>query len=404
LNFAIRGYYGPDLVHPGRAFSPRKRFSMFNPVLPVAALLSVAIGLLSPAHVDSASRDAPAMSKQATAARSTGASDNPFRAYSWGDYQGPMEPSWTAYRQASGKAKRRLAYIAQTPKAHWFGHWNDNDKVIRQVHDYIANAQDGNPNALVQMAVFRVVPWEHDACRRLPTAAEQASYKQWVKRFAAAVGNTPTAVILQPDGPFALCAPHGSKLPSKLVAYAARVLSGQPRTSVYVEAGAADWPMFGPHGGVDAAVKILVRGGIQYAHGFALNSTHEDSVTGEVGRATAIAKALAAKGYPGRKAVINTSSNGHPYRYGTYTGPDALNPVVCPSKTTPASVTCETLGIQPTADVANARWGLSDKTAKRARHHVDAYLWFGRPWLHHVGSQPFVTKRAIKLVKSTPWR
>ena len=61
-------------------------------------------------------------------------------------------------------------------------------------------------------------------------------------------------------------------------------------------------------------------------------------------------------------------------------------------------------GIPPTADVANDRWNLPSGTAQLAAKFVDAYVWFGRPWLHHVGSQPFVTKRAIQLVKTTPYR
>jgi endoglucanase len=374
---------------------------MPNLVLSLALLLSAVAGMLTPT--------APALPATTTARPAlVGVADagstDPFRAYTWGAYQGPMEQTWNPYVQATGHQKKLLGYIAHQPIAHWFGSWIPNDKIAQQVHAYVANAQGGNPDALVQLTVFRMEPWEHEVCSRLPTKDEQASYKRWVNRFAAALGNTPAAIILQPDGPFALCAPHGSTLPSSLVAYAARVLSAQPRTSVYIEAGAADWPMFGSHGGVDAAVKILVRGGIRYAHGFALDTTHEDSVVDEVARASAITKTLAGLGFPDRKAVINTTSNGHPYRYGTYTGPDAVNPVVCPSTTTPASVTCETLGIPPTANVDAARWSLPADTARLARAHVDAYLWFGRPWLHHIGSQPFSKSRALDLVRSTPWR
>jgi endoglucanase len=374
---------------------------MLNPLASFVAALATTAAVVAPSAPDGSRATEPGHRSAHAAAASAG---NPFLAHPWGAYQGKMEPSWVAWSNATGAAKRHLAYIAKKPKDHWFGHWNPDNQIGAQVRDYIDNSQAGNPDALVQMAIFRVVPWEHDACNRLPTAAERASYRQWVDRFAAAVGNTPTAIVLQPDGPFALCAPHGSKAPSKLVAYAARVLSAQPRTSVYIEAGAADWPMFGTRGGVTAAVKILVRGGIQYTRGFALNGTHYDSIPDEVARATAIAKTLARKGYPRRKAVINTSNNGHPFKFGQYTGPDPTNPVVCDSRTTPAKTTCETLGVPPTADVAAARWNLPSDTASLAAKHVDAYLWFGRPWLHHVGSQPFVTKRAIRLVKTTPYR
>jgi len=375
---------------------------MTNPIAPLVAALAAAAALVAPpAHSARPAAHAPV--HQTSRAAAAAAANNPLLAHPWGAYQGKMEPSWVAWTQATGTAKTRLAYIASKPKDHWFGHWNPNDKIGDQIRDYIANSQDGNPDALVQMAIFRVVPWEHDACTRLPTKAERASYRQWIDRFAAAVGNTPTAIVLQPDGPFALCAPHGSHVPSNLVAYASRVLSAQPRTTVYIEAGADDWPA-PSRGGAPTAVKILIRGGIQYAHGFALNGTHYDSIPNEVNRATAIAKILAQKGYPGRKAVINTSNNGHPFRFAQYTGPDPLNPVVCPSRTTSASKTCETLGVPPTTDVASARWKLPALTAARAAKYVDAYLWFGRPWLHHVGSQPFRTNRAIRLVETTPYR
>jgi endoglucanase len=368
---------------------------------PLGATLALAVALLAtPADAAHHPEDA-ASSGIARTGRTV---DNPFATHPWGVYQGKMEPSWVAWSNASGTAKDNLAYIANKAKDHWFGHWNPNDKIASQVRDYIANSQDGDKDALVQMAIFRVVPWEHDACNRLPTAAERASYRQWIDRFAGAIGNTPTAIVLQPDGPFALCAPGGSHAPSDLVAYASRVLSAQPNTSVYIEAGASDWPMFGPKGGVTAAVKILVRGGIRYARGFALNGTHYASVPANVERAQAIRKALAAKGYDDRRVVINTSNNGHPFNFGQYTGADPTNPVVCNSSTTPAKVTCETLGIPPTADVANDRWNLPSGTAQLAAKFVDAYVWFGRPWLHHVGSQPFVTKRAIKLANTTPFR
>jgi hypothetical protein len=369
---------------------------------PLTAALALTAALLAD-PADAAHHPSAAVSGS-TSARTSTAETNPFATHPWGVYKGKMEPSWVAWNNATGTRKDHLAYIANKAKDHWFGHWNPNDKIADQVHDYIASSQDGDRDALVQMAIFRVVPWEHDACNRLPTAAEKASYKQWIDRFANAVGNTPTAIVLQPDGPFALCAPHGSHAPSKLVAYASKVLSAQPNTSVYIEAGASDWPMFGPKGGVTAAVKILVRGGIQYARGFALNGTHYASIPANVDRAQAIRKALAAKGYADRTVVINTSNNGHPFNFGQYTGSDPTNPVVCDSQTAPAKATCETLGVPPTADVANERWNLPADTARMAAKWVDAYLWFGRPWLHHEGSQPFVTKRAVKLVKTTPYR
>jgi endoglucanase len=367
-------------------------------VLPVAALLGLVTALLGPATA-TARPTAPL----AATATQRAADANPFRTHVWGSYGGPQELSWAPYVAATGRQKRLLGYIALQPKAKWFGSWIPDDKIAASVHSYITNAQAGNPDALVQMSIFRMVPWEHEACSRLPTLAEKTSYKRWIRRFAGAVGDTPTAVILQPDAPFALCAPGGSTVLSRLIAFAARVLSAQPGTSVYIEAGAADWPHLGAQGGVATAVKILERGGIEYARGFALNSTHYDATTDEITRAAGIAQALAADGYPGRKGVINTSTNGHPFEYGNYTGAQKDNPVVCPTTTPAASTTCVTIGIPPTADVADPRWNLPAASARQAQAYVDAYLWIGRPWLYRQAT-PFVRSRALDLVRSTPWR
>lgn len=374
---------------------------MPNLLLFVALLLSAVTGVLGGTAASTPSADARA----ATSARavSAAADTDPFRLHVWGSYGGPQELSWAPYVAATGTQKQLLGYIALQPKAKWFGSWIPDDRIATSVHSYITNAQAGNADALVQMSIFRMVPWEHEACSRLPTLAEQASYKRWIRSFATAVGDTPTAIILQPDAPFALCAPGGSTLPSRLIAFASRVLSAQPQTNVYVEAGAADWPHTGSQGGVDAAVKILERGGIQYARGFALNSTHYDATTDEITRAAGIAQALAADGYPGRKGVINTSTNGHPFEYGTYTGTQKDNPKVCQSTTPAASTTCVTIGIPPTADVANPRWKLPAPSARQALAYVDAYLWIGRPWLYRQAT-PFVRQRALDLVRSTPWR
>ncbi|NUS50011.1 MAG: hypothetical protein HOQ22_03090, partial [Nocardioidaceae bacterium] len=334
--------------------------------------------------------------------RPTAAAGSPFVGRAWGVYKGKGDQAWQPYVNATGTRKTLLAKIALRPKAKWFGGWIPNGDIATKVTAYIENSQAGDPDALVQMTIFRVRPWEHRACSRLPTAAEQTSYKQWINRFAGAVGDTPTAIILQPDGPFALCAPHGSTLPSRLVAYAARVLSAQPHTSVYVEAGAADWPAPGQQGGVDSAVKILVRGGISYARGFALNSTHYSSTPNEVDRGVAIVRALAARGITGKRFVVNTSSSGHPFVFGDYTGADPDNAFVCKTRNDPVTRTCVTLGIPPTADVANPKWRMPARTNDLAATYVDAYLWFGRPWLYRQ-ADPFVMSRALQLVRTSPY-
>ena len=388
-------------LRPSVAHLPRRR--ALHLVLPAlgAALVMGLTGTPSPATTpgqtpaSASGTAAPAPAALLTATTAT----NPLAGRPWGVYKGPAELSWPPYAKATGTNRALLAKIALRPKATWFGAWFSDTSIASEVRSYIANAQAGNPEALVQMTVFRMQPWEGDACKRLPTAAEQASYKQWTDRFAGAIGSAHVAIILQPDGPFAMCVPRRSTLPSSLIAYSARRFSALPHTSVYIDAGAADWPATG-QGGVDAAVRFLLPAGVQYARGIALNATHYSSTANEVDRGAAIVRALAARHIPGKHVVINTAQNGHAFVFGRYTGSDPDNAYVCPSAT--AVGTCVRLGIPPTTDVANPRWHLPAATNVLARAYVDGYLWFGRPWLDRQ-AYPFDMTRALQLARTSPY-
>lgn len=323
---------------------------------------------------------------------------NPLAGREWGVYHGDADQVWRPYAASSGTNRALLAKIAERPKAQWFGAWIPDSDIAAMVDDYIANAQDGDPDKLVQMAVFRMVPWEHEACGRLPSSAEQASYKRWIDSFAAAVGDTPAAIILQPDGPFALCVPGGSGIPSSLIAYSAKVFGALPNTATYLDAGAADWPAAG-QGGVPQVLKFLIPAGVEDVRGIALNSTHYTATSDEVARGAEIVEALAAAGIPDKHVVISTSSNGRPFVFGNAPGNDPDNASVCSST---SSTGCVTLGIPPTTDVANPRWGLSEETNALARQYVDGYLWFGRPWLYRQNS-PFDMGRALAMARTTPY-
>jgi hypothetical protein len=331
------------------------------------------------------------------------ATTNPLAGRPWGVYKGRAEQSWQPYVDATGTEKELLGKIALRPKAKWFGQWISEGDIATKVRGYIEKSTLEDPHALVQLTDFRLKPWEHDACKRLPTADEQASYKRWTDQFAAGIAaglrelpEAQVAVVLQPDGPFALCAPNGSKLPSQLIGYAAKEFADTGAV-VYIDAGASDWLRDDPV----RAARILEPAGVRYARGFAFNSTHYVSTGRDIRFGAKVVQQLARDGIPGKHFVVNTSSNGRPFAGYTYKGANFDNARVCASR---SDTRCVTLGIPPTADVAAARWNLPPQTASAAKKVVDAYLWFGRPWLRSVGSQPFVTKRAIRLVRTTPYR
>lgn len=320
-------------------------------------------------------------------------SRDPIAGLRWGNYSGPQDEVFPSYRAASGRDRQLLGLIALRPRVRWFGAWYADQQIETTIENYIANATGGNPNVLAQLAVFRLTPWEDAACHQLPTAAQQASYKQWIQSLAAGIGSARVAVILQPDLPFELCVPHRSKLPMKLVAYASHVLDALPHATVYIDVGAADWPSVGE------AVGLLKSAGIGYARGFALNATHYDSTAHEIAFGARVVRALAAAQVPGRHFVINTSSNGRPFTYQQYHGPDFNNAAVCRTRT---STRCVTLGIPPTTAVASPRWGLPAGDRALASRYVDGYLWYGRPWLDDQ-SDPFDLQRALALAATTPF-
>src|SRR5439155_2192681 len=106
------------------------------------------------------------------------------------------------------------------PRVRWFGSWAADDKIYSILRQYIEIVTGGKPNVLVQMAIFRLVPWEGEATKRLPTKAEIASYKLWISNAAQAIGSTHVAMILQPDLPIAFKVPHGSHWAQNLVRFA----------------------------------------------------------------------------------------------------------------------------------------------------------------------------------------
>ena len=318
---------------------------------------------------------------------------NPLAGMRWGVYTGAPDNVYPTYLQAQGRDRLLMAKIATRPLMFWFGDWFSADQGRQEVQQYIAKSTDGDPSVLSQVAVFRLDPWEQQACGGRWSTADQAGYRSWTSSFAAGIASSRVALVLQPDLPIALCT--RSPIPLALVSYAARVFSALPHTTVYLDAGAADWPS------VSQAVTLLRRAGVGSARGFALNATHYDATGREVRFGARVAQALARAGLPGKHFVIDTSQNGRPFTYSAYARryPDPDNPRVC---TTAHEQLCVTLGIPPTTQVASPRWGLSRPVRALAARYADAYLWFGRPWLDNQ-AWPFDRPRALALAASTPF-
>jgi endoglucanase len=359
------------LIHPARNSLRR---------LLRACVIPCAAALLSPAFA------LAGVSNQGLPGASA---SNPLAGMRWGVYTGSMDNSvYPYYQRAAGRSRRLLAKIALEPQTFWFGAWFPDGQAGTIAQQFIAGVTGGDSSILTQMAVFRLDPWEGQACPH--GAWSQASYRTWIDNFAAGIGSARVALVLQPDMPFSTCA--GSRVPLQLVNYAARRLSALPYTTVYIDAGAHYWPAF------SQVVPMLEQAGIRYARGFALNTTEYDGTAAEVEYGARIAQALAAAGVQNKHFVVNTAENGAPFLNGQYAG-DVGNPRVCRNR---SSRICATLGIPPTTAVGDSRWGLPAHDRELARQYADAYLWIGRPWLDY-GAAPFDRTRALGLAASSPF-
>lgn len=324
-------------------------------------------------------------------------SPNPLANLTWGNYTGSTDELYNTLPRLHGTNRQLLLSVAQRPRMRWFGAWYADSFIYTAMRRYIQNVTHGRSNVLVQMAIFRVVPWETRACPALPTAAQQRSYYRWINAVARAIGRTHVAMVLQPDLPFAFCVPHHSLLPLNMVSYATRKFSSLPHTSVYLDSGAADWsPVY-------RSVWLLRHAGVRYARGFALNATHYDSTSSEVAYGAKIQNALSGWGLRGKRFIVNTAQNGRPFTHQWYirhggTGRGYNDAAEC---RTVGQLHCVTLGVPPTWHTSSAP-GLTAQARSLARKFCDAFLWVGRPWQM---SQPsgFNLTRLLNMARTTPY-
>lgn len=330
--------------------------------------------------------------------------DDPLIGGRWAVYRGPWNGIYPAYQRATGQNKALLGKIALQPRAIWFTANLGTSRIGNDVRQFIADQQQGDPDALVQLAIFRQWPRE-EAGRGTPlSVAEQADYRAWIDRVAEAIGDARVAMILEPD--LGLDAvpndPHDKRTADPaarlaLVRYAAHRFGELPRTSVYLDASDSDWLS------VAKEVPLLSAAGIDDVRGFALGATHYSSVADNIDYGTELARALAEAGHPGKHFVIDTADNGRPFTWAQYyakhRGGDFDNAEPCRST---AETQCDTLGIPPTTDVTDPRLHLTGTQADRAEQYVDGYLWFGRPWLVRQAA-PFSLQRSLQVARTTPF-
>ena len=334
---------------------------------------------------------------------------NPLAGGTWSVNEGYWDQGlFAAWERASGTDKSYLAKSALQPKALWFTIGNSTPaRTTTGVSNYIALAQHGDPNMLVQLAVFGIWGYQGEGQRLVSPLShqEKSDYRAWIRSVSAQIGTARVAVILEPDLALAvnrLDLPAGQrtkgwKARQKLTAYAAKTFHDHNRrAAVYLDAGDADWLT------TAQAVDLLQRSGIQYARGFALGATHYSSTQDDIARSAELATALAAHGVRSH-AVIDTADNGRPFTYQQFYAahPKSFFDDSFPCAAGRATV-CNALGVAPTWKVASTALPLSPAQRATAATYVDGYLWFGRPWLKDQAT-PFMKNKAILAGQYSPF-
>jgi endoglucanase len=323
------------------------------------------------------------------------ASVNPLPAIGqWGVYSDPNNTVVKAYNDATGTDRELLGKVVLRPTVKWFGNNNAYDTLTQTVRKYLLETNQGDPNVLTTMAVFPADPWEGNTCTGAPSASHLSQSRRWLTRFAAAIGSARTAIVLQPDLPLALGCPTLTAPTVQLVRFAAQTFAALPRTTVYLDAGAADWAK------VPELTRLLPQAGLRYARGFVLDTSHTDSTAAQIQYGAQVAQSLAAHGFPNRHFIVNTSSNGEPFTYPYYKQHYAARYHGPPACTTRTQTHCVTLGIPPTTDTASPQWRLGPTVRALAARYCDAYMWVGRAWIFH-GS--FDLQRTLDVARTTPW-
>lgn len=309
-----------------------------------------------------------------------GAGSNPIANITWGVSHN--DDLWNAYQSMSGSNHALLARIALKPRAVWLGYWTPTGEVRAYTAATVAASQNGNPNALTEFATFLLNPWERWAASG---SWNVSADETWYRNMAAGIGKARAMVILQADLPFAHTTP--STAPEQIDTYAARVLSAGSHTTVYIDGGTQGWY------NAEQDASLLIRNGIRYARGFALNDTDYNPTAQDDQFGARVVADLAKLGVKGKHFIVDTDENGESYGYGQLRPGTRINLApICHGR---FQTVCQRTGIPPTTNVASPRWNLGSAATKAAKQYCDGYVWSGRPW--DIDAGPFVRQYALWL-------
>ncbi|MEV4574736.1 glycoside hydrolase family 6 protein [Nonomuraea jabiensis] len=258
----------PSLPGPGVAGNRRR-------VLAAAAAVAVAVGGVSVAVAwrtlgTSSSARTPAQTTtttQATHSTTQAAKpQNPLRAPGKITFYSPLEPAanrqaeqWKKDRPEDAELMRKLAAVPHAIRLNAPEVRPEVDATITE-----ARKEGGVP-------VFLINSLPGSECRPA-TAAELATYQEWIKGIASTIGQAKAVVILEPGATVKVpgvkeCDPQGSvDQRYDNLRQAVQTLKANPNTAVYLDGSQDLYP------GTAIMAERLIRAGIDRADGFFVNT------------------------------------------------------------------------------------------------------------------------------------
>lgn len=209
---------------------------------------------------------------------------------------------WVRNNPSDSRAAAIRERIASQPGARWFGNWNPD--IGRDVGAYVSAAAGAGRTPVM---VAYNIPLRDCGQYSAGGAASAAAYQDWIRAFAAAVGQREAIVVLEPDAlPQLDCLDSAGKSSRlQLMRYAVTQFNTlAPRAWLYLDIGNSSW--LAP---AEAASR-LVNAGVANARGFSLNVSNYRSDSESNAYGVAVSNALKQQQGYGKPFVVDTSRNG----------------------------------------------------------------------------------------------
>jgi endoglucanase len=210
---------------------------------------------------------APSPGPSQSGAASQRVEGNPFAGIEV--YRAPYSNAENAQRRLEKDQPEQaalVAKIAREPQANWYGGWSGDIKTA--VTNYVNAAERAGELALL---VSYNVPNRDCGQYSAGGARDSSAYLEWVKAFAAGIGQRRAVVVLEPDALplLAQCLSEADQAERlELIRQAVQLLVSQPGVSVYIDAGHSSWIP------ASEMASRLQRAGVAQARGFALNTSN----------------------------------------------------------------------------------------------------------------------------------